>query len=70
MLYRVECLERFLCRTVYMIEASGKAEAEAEVIAGRVAYESMKVEEGDDEFVNFVSAEVLEVRSIGPTQKG
>ena len=55
--YRVEALEKFVVRTVYSVEAANPQEAETSCKAGRVAYESSSIEEGDEKWIETVSVE-------------
>lgn len=53
--YRVEALEKFVVRTVYVVEASDPQAAEAKCKAGEVAYDESSIEEGDEEWLETVS---------------
>ena len=55
--YRVEALEKFIVRTVYMVEAVDPQQAEAKCKAGEVAYDQSSIEEGDEEWIETVSVE-------------
>jgi hypothetical protein len=55
--YRVEALEQFLVRTVYYVEASSPAEAEALCQSGDVAYEEKEITEDNDVWVETLSVE-------------
>ena len=55
--YRVEALEKFIVRTVYIVEATSPEQAEALCRGGEVAYEDRTIEEGDEEWLETVSVE-------------
>jgi hypothetical protein len=55
--FRVEALEKFIVRTVYMAEAADPQQAEARCKAGEVAYDKSFIEEGDEEWLKTVSVE-------------
>lgn len=55
--YRVEALEKFIVRTVYVVEAPNPKKAEALCKAGDVAYDEKTIEEGDEEWLETVSVE-------------
>lgn len=55
--YRVEALEKFVVRTVYVVEAANAQQAEAQCRAGEVAYDEKTIEEGDEEWLETVSVE-------------
>jgi len=55
--YRIEALERFIIRTIYLVEANSPDEAEKLCKAGNVAYEDKSIEEGDDEWLETISVE-------------
>jgi hypothetical protein len=55
--YRVEALEKFIVRTVYVVEAHDAQAAEAKCKAGDVAYDQSSIEEGDEEWLETVSIE-------------
>jgi len=44
--FRVEALENFIVRTLYVVPARSRAEAEPLCRAGQIAYESFQIEEG------------------------
>ena len=55
--YRVEALEKFIVRTIYHVEAKTQKQAEALCREGKVAYDDMTIEEGDEEWLKTVSVE-------------
>ena len=55
--YRVEALEKFIVRTVYVVEAHDAQAAETKCKAGEVAYDESSIEEGDEEWLETVSVE-------------
>lgn len=55
--YRVEALEKFVVRTVYVVEAADPQQAEAKCKAGEVAYDESAIEEGDEVWLETVSIE-------------
>lgn len=55
--YRVEALEKFIVRTVYMVEATDPKQAEAKCKAGEVAYDESSIEEGYEIWLQTVSVE-------------
>jgi hypothetical protein len=55
--YRVEALEKFVVRTIYVVEAHSPEQAEALCKAGDVAYDEKTIEEGDEEWLETVSVE-------------
>ena len=55
--FRVEALEKFIVRTVYIVEADDSLQAEATCRDGMSAYESATIEEGDEEWIETVSIE-------------
>ena len=55
--YRVEALEKFIVRTVYIVEASDPQDSEAKCKAGEIAYDESSTEEGDEEWLETVSVE-------------
>lgn len=55
--YRIEALEKFVVRTVYVVEAANAQLAEAKCRAGEVAYDEKTIEEGDEEWLETVSIE-------------
>lgn len=54
-LYEVEALEKFVVRTTYSVSAESREEAERLCKSGDVAYDSAKIEEGDEEWLETVS---------------
>lgn len=58
--YRIECLEKFVVRTVYEVEAETKDKAVALVKDGDAAYDNHKIEEGDEDFLGVQSVEELD----------
>jgi hypothetical protein len=55
--YRIEALEKFVVRTVYVVKAADPQDAEAKCKAGEVAYDESSIEEGDEEWLETVSVE-------------
>ncbi len=55
--YRVEALEKFVVRTVYVVEARTPEQAERLCKSGAFAYEHKSIEEGDEEWLETVSVE-------------
>lgn len=55
--FRVEALEKFVVRTVYMVEADDPQQAEAKCKSGDVAYDSSSIEEGNEQWLETVSVE-------------
>lgn len=55
--YRVEALEKFVVRTVYYVEADSPQQAEKFCNDGKIAYETHRIEEGDEEWIETVSVE-------------
>jgi hypothetical protein len=58
--FRVEALEKFIVRTVYSVEAESPQDAERKCKADQVAYESVSIEEGDEEWIETVSIEEID----------
>ncbi len=53
--YELECLEKFLVRTVYRgVDADSPEEALGRVKYGEVGYDQKEIEEGDEEFIECV----------------
>ena len=66
--YRVEALEKFLVRTTYFVDADNPDKAEQSCRDGKVPYESHRIAEGDDEWVETLAVEMAEPpRVVGPT---
>lgn len=59
-MYLVEALEKFVVRTVYVIEANTPEQAEQLCKAGGAAYDDNCIEEGDEEWLETVSVEMSE----------
>jgi Uma2 family endonuclease len=55
--YRVEALEKFVVRTVYLVEADNAKQAEEYAKEGYDPYEKVTIEEGDEEWIETVSVE-------------
>ncbi len=55
--YRVEALEKFVVRTIYVVDAVDPQAAEQKCKAGEVAYEQASIEEGDEDWLKTVSVE-------------
>ena len=53
--YRVEALEKFVVRTVYVVTAPSTQAAERICRSGRIPYEEQQIEEGDEEWIRTVS---------------
>ena len=49
--YRVEALEKFVVRAVYLVEADSAGQAELLCRRGEVAYEHSSIDEGDEEWL-------------------
>lgn len=58
--FRVEALEKFVVRTVYLVEADSPAQAEAKCKEGNAAYDQSTIEEGDEQWLETVSIEKCE----------
>ena len=58
--FRVEALEKFVVRTVYLVEADTPEQAEQLCKSGETAYDQKTIEEGDEEWL-----ETLLVEPIG-----
>ena len=56
--YRVEALEKFIVRTVYEASAESQEKAEQLCRDGRVAYDEISIEEGDEEWLETLSIDV------------
>jgi hypothetical protein len=65
--FRVEALEKFVVRTVYEVEAATGAEAEGLCRSGQVSYDSAAIEEGDEEWIETVSATPIHATTIRAT---
>lgn len=57
--YEVEALERFVVRTTYFVEADSQEQAEALCKSGSVSYDAKNIEEGDEEWLETVSVEIV-----------
>ncbi len=55
--FRVEALEKFVVRTVYVVEADTPEQAEQLCKSGETAYDQKTIEEGDEEWIETVSVE-------------
>ena len=55
--YRVEALEKFIVRTVYLVDAKTPEIAETICKSGEVAYDEKTIEEGDEEWLETVAVE-------------
>ena len=55
--YRIEALEKFVVRTVYLVDAKSPQQAETKCRAGKVGYEQKCIEEGDEEWLKTVSVQ-------------
>ena len=53
--YRVEALEKFVVRTVYLVDAPSPAKAENLCRNGQAAYDERQIEEGDEDWLETVS---------------
>ena len=52
--YRIEALEQFVVRTVYLVPARSRQHAEKLCRLGRVAYDEQQIEEGDEKWIETV----------------
>lgn len=57
--FRIEALEKFVVRTTYFVEADSPEQAEQLCKSGNVAYDSKSTEEGDEEWLETVSVEIV-----------
>lgn len=57
--YKVEALEKFVVRTTYYVKAETAEEAERRCKAGEEAYEDMRIEEGDEEWLATLNVEAV-----------
>ena len=57
--YRVEALEKFVVRTTYHVEAESAEQAVQRCKSGGVSYDEKKIEEGDEEWLETVSIEIV-----------
>jgi hypothetical protein len=55
--FRVTVLEKFLVTTIYVVTAANSDEAERLCKEGEASYEQVRIEEGDDEWVETLSVE-------------
>jgi len=55
--FRVEALEKFVVRTVYLVEADTPEQAEQLCKSGETGYDQKTIEEGDEEWLETVSVE-------------
>lgn len=53
--FRVESLEKFVVRTVYLVTARSPKQAEQLCRSGQAAYDEHQIEEGDEEWLKTVS---------------
>jgi hypothetical protein len=56
-IFRVEALEKFVVRTIYVVEAATPEQAEAKCKEGNAAYDQSEIEEGDEEWLETISVE-------------
>lgn len=56
--FRIEALETFDVRTVYIVVASSAEEAEARCKSNAVGYDRAEIEEGGEEWIETLSVEV------------
>lgn len=57
--YRIEALEKFIVRTTYEVTAPAPEQAESLCRDGHVAYDEMSIVEGDEEWLETVSIELV-----------
>lgn len=57
--YHVEALEKFVVRTTYLVQAASPEQAEQLCKSGNVAYDTKTIEEGDEEWLETVSVEIV-----------
>lgn len=57
--YEVEALEKFIVRTTYFVETDSPEQAEQLCKSGNVAYDSKTIEDGDEEWIETVSIEIV-----------
>lgn len=57
--YEVEALEKFFVRTTYFVEADSPEQAEQLCKSGNVSYDAKTIEEGDEEWIQTVSVEIV-----------
>lgn len=57
--YEVEALEKFVVRTTFIVEADSPKQAEQLCKSGEVAYDDKAIEEGDEEWLETVSVEIV-----------
>ena len=55
--FRIEALEKFVVRTIYIVNADTPEQAEQLCKDGDVAYDEKAVEEGDEDWLETVSVE-------------
>ena len=55
--YRIEALEKFIVRTVYIVDADTPEQAEQLCKDDDVAYDDKTIEEGDEEWLETVSVD-------------
>ena len=55
--FRVEALEKFEVRTVYVVEANDPQQAEARCKSGAYAYDQASIQEGNEVWLETVSVE-------------
>jgi hypothetical protein len=53
----VTALEKFVVKTIYFVTAASAEQAERLCREGKVAYEQVSIEEGDDEWIETLSVE-------------
>ena len=58
--YRVEALEKFVVRTVYIVDARNPQHAEVKCRTGEIAYDEGQIEEGDEEWLQTISVKPAE----------
>ena len=58
--YKLEALEKFVVRTTYFVEADSPEQAEQFCKSGDVAYDNKIIEEGDEEWLETVSIEIVD----------
>jgi len=57
--YHVEALEKFVVRTTYLVVAETPQQAEQLCKSGNVVYDTKAIEEGDEEWLETVSVEIV-----------
>ena len=55
--YRIEAIEKFVVRTIYVVDAVDPQQAEAKCRSGEAAYNQSSIQEGDEQWLETVSVE-------------